>query len=312
MMADSGKTVIFWGAGATATLGMSTTEEQQCFLNSLAPDHSSSKRNNLDARIREALGHEVPEKWVRAFTDLLRILGDSSVGQVAGTRVETITDEQVDAMARNWNDQKKSQLRRRIFELRRLYDWPALIEAINICPGRKDGSFKINDLFNLLDLHQQSGHGFRYKQEKVRFIPEFRIIGARGALKLMIQSLMFVKWHTKNQSGFQSSDLRHHFQFAIELGRRMQNQGLKMESSAKHDNFERTSFILGDLSFVSMNWDPIGLWCQFIANRSLNRASNVPHVGTPPRKLQIFTTLAPLLPAPKSERINRAAGFCNR
>ena len=50
-------------------------------------------------------------------------------------------------------------------------------------------------------------------------------------------------------------------------------------------------FLLGDVSVVSLNWDPIGLWAQFVANREFNQAANVPHVGAPPRRLQIYNDL---------------------
>ena len=199
-------------------------------------------------------------------------------------------------MARNWNDKDKNQLRRRIVELRTLYDWPALIDAINVCPGRgegnsgcRKGSLRITDLFNLLDMHNQSGHGFR--DHKDDFIPPQRVIGARGSLKLLIQSLTYVDWHAKARSAELSRDLRHHYAFAKELGRRMQVRGLQMAACGNSEGFEDERFLLGDVSFVSMNWDPIGLWAQFVANRDLNRASNVPHVGTPPRRLQIFNDL---------------------
>ena len=66
----------------------------------------------------------------------------------------------------------KDHLRNRIVELRSLYDWPALVDAINVCPSRAPQhhskstaasggiGFELIDLFNLLDMHHQSGHGF--------------------------------------------------------------------------------------------------------------------------------------------------------
>ena len=194
----------------------------------------------------------------------------------------------------------KDALRKRIVELRSLYDWPALVAAINVCPGgvsQRDtgaGAFKLIDLFNLLDMHHQSGHGFPDRQST--FLTPQRVLGARGALGLLIQALTYVDWHAHART---SSNLRHHRAFAVELGRRMQRAGVRFAAQAGPDDFELDAFIEGDTSVVSMNWDPIGLWAQFVANRSLNKASNVPHVGTPAHKMKLYHELGYFVAGPR-------------
>lgn len=51
--------------------------------------------------------------------------------------------------------------RRRIIDLRLTYDWPALKSVVSICPGSATGKFRLNDLFNLLDMHIPPGFGVR-------------------------------------------------------------------------------------------------------------------------------------------------------
>ena len=69
----------------------------------------------------------------------------------------------------------------------------------------------------------------------------------------------------------------------------MQREGLAL--AADGIACDSRDFYLSDLSFVSLNWDPIALWCQFVANRDLNKSPAVPHVGCPARKLKIFHDL---------------------
>ena len=143
----------------------------------------------------------------------------------------------------------------------------------------------------------RGGHGFRGKDDT--FLPPQRVIGARGALRLLVQSLSYVDWHMSART---CAHLDHHYDFAAEMGRRMQSQGLRIAEGAGPDDFEDRKFILGDVSVVSMNWDPIGLWAQFVANRSLNQASNVPHVGSPARRMQLYHDLGYFVAGPRVKK----------
>ncbi len=269
-------TVAFWGAGATASLGFRTTKQQSKFVRHLAPVESSPK---LRERVRNALGGAVPDHWCAALCDLLAILGD---GQPA-TKTTTVDNRALAAMKRN--AQPSDDLRQRVLRLRALYDWPALTAIIRVCPGSREpaceGRFKINDLLNLLDLHGGSEHGFHAGRE---FLTPQRIGSAKNALKMLLQTMFFIDWQVCRKNG----QLARHFDFAVALTRRMQMQGVALE----RERFESSKFYLGDLSFVSMNYDPVGLWCQMIANRVMNRDPNVPSVGTPERKLEIFVDQA--------------------
>ena len=306
-MKTGSRTVLFWGAGATASLGIHTTDNQGRFLRALAPRPNGSER--LENRVRSAFGTGVSSRWVSAFWDLLKILGDRAEATEDALSAGDIHEEQLEAMRGNWERNDEDALRERIVELRSLYDWPALVAAINVCPGgasegeEGDGwrdaqsGFKLIDLFNLLDMHQQSGHGFPDREGT--FLPPQRVIGARGALVLLIQALTYVDWHTGAR---EHEHLQHHRGFAVELGRRMQREGRLFAETAEPDDFEVDDFIEGDVSVVSMNWDPIGLWVQFVANRSLNKAADVPHVGSPAHRMQIYHELGYFVAGPRIDK----------
>ena len=308
-MTTCSRTVLFWGAGATESLGLRTTAQQAEFLRALAPGHEKLDVTPLHTRVRNALGDCVPDRWVDAFSDLLEILGECGGTNAHKVSATEIHEGQLVAMARNWGCNDKDHLRNRIVELRRLYDWPALVAAINVCPSRApqrrsksttalgDAGFALIDLFNLLDMHHQSGHGF--PDEDGTFLPPQRVLGARGALGLLVQSLSYVDWHMSART---CANLDHHYGFAVEMGRRMQSQGLQFAKGAGPDDFEELDFILSDVSVVCMNWDPVGLWAQFVANRSLNRASNVPHVGSPARRMQLYHDLGYFVAGPRVQK----------
>ena len=103
---------------------------------------------------------------------------------------------------------------------------------------------------------------------------------AKNALKMLLQTMFFIDWQICREK----DQLALYYEFAAALARRMQRRGVALAGK----RFEFSDFYLGDLSFVSMNYDPVGLWCQMIANRTANRTPTVPHVGTPARKLEIL------------------------
>ena len=311
-MTTGSRTVLFWGAGATASLGLRTTAQQAQFLRVLAPGPEKSETPPIRTRVRSALGDSVPHRWVTAFSDLLEIIGDSGATNGRKLSVADIHTEQLAVMARNWGCCNEDHLRNRIVELRTLYDWPALVAAINVCQGRTPQTgptaesghpgLELIDLFNLLDMHRQSGHGFRDRDGS--FLTPQRVLGARGALGLLIQSLSYVDWHVHARSGV---DLDHHYDFALEMGRRMQSQGLQFAQGAGPDDFEELGFILGDVGVVSMNWDPVGPWAQFVANRRLNRASDVPQVGSPACRMQLYHDLGYFVAGPRVQKDHKGS-----
>lgn len=298
-MTQQTRTVIFWGAGATAGLGMRTTRGEAEFLYRLATDEEGLPATPIPLyrRVCEALG-QTAESWAPALVDLLTILGDADEAQPTAV----FTAKQTDAMRRNSSPGATSdEIRNRILALRILYDWPALKAVIKVCPveegPNRPGSNFLNDLFNILDMHGQSGHGFRVKRND--FLTPQRVTGARNALKLLILALFYIDWHVLRQDPGKRKALEQHYGFAEALGRRMQRQGLELAERP----FDSWDFYMGDVSFASLNYDPIALWLQTVANRNLNRSPSVPHVDVPARRLQIFHDLGYIVPSTRiSER----------
>lgn len=289
-------TVIFWGAGATASLGMRVTDAQGKFISHLVGYGTESASKDLMARVELALGGSNTSYWRNVLADLITILGDTD--DSSGS-IHIIRQGHLDAMARHWKpNATENDLRKRIMALRLIYDWPALKDVVSICPGVGTKNFKINDLFNVLDMHVPIGHGFR--AEEGRFLDARRLLGAKSALKMLLHAMFFIDYQLCIEK--KHVILEQYYEFAVALSERMQRAGLAM-----HSDFDRPSFIRGDVSFVSLNYDPIALWVQFVANRDLNNSQAVPHMGSPARPMHIFHDMGHFIPSRRIEPNTRPA-----
>ena len=106
--------VIFWGAGATKTLGIRETAEQEQFIRCIAG--GGDPRRPLKERVATALGPKIAQPWHDALIDLITILGDSDASYDS---ITDVNDEQLKAMRRNWvrcpNDAKCSERNSHVF-----------------------------------------------------------------------------------------------------------------------------------------------------------------------------------------------------
>ncbi len=268
-MRTGAETLIFWGAGATASVGLRTTPQQAVAIKALADGNAGE----LTKRVNKALSDSIA--WAEPFTDLLCILGDDTE-----ENVYDITSDARDAMSRHWHDTSPQVLETRVHELRALYDWPALKDVVRACPGFKEGKrFLLPDVFNLIDLHAHSLHGFPVPK---RFLPPGRLVAARRALQLILNTLFYIDWQTALSA--KAAELDKHLGFAHLLTKHHQEEGLSLAATMQH--FDSREFYLGDVAFASINYDPVALWAQFIANRDAN--FNPPCIGVPRVPLKIF------------------------
>ena len=293
-MSDDSHTLILWGAGATASLGMRTTFQQGKFLKQLARSETKgSSQQSLSERVHNAIGENNTE-WATPLADLLLILGDGNETE----QITRITPEQSAAMRRNWDDSAANTItpKDRILNMRSIYDWLALKSVISILQFESDSIQQstnfVTDLLNVLDLHNRSGHGFR--TDKDIFLTPVRIIGARNALKLLLHTIFFIDWHRLLISEKKRRDLERHYRFALALGKRVQKHGMLLAGT--HD-CQDSKFYLGDVSFACLNFDPITVWLQWMANRELNKSPSVPHIGSPPFRLQVYHDLGHSIPS---------------
>ncbi|MWC43243.1 hypothetical protein GQR91_06145 [Sphingomonas carotinifaciens] len=281
-------TVVFWGAGATARLDMRTTADQSWFIVALS-GAGEDPPVDLATRVEVAFGRKADARQRQLVVDLLTILGDG----VALAQMHTAGPEQLAAMRRNWRGEADDDaLRARIFALRLAYDWPALQDVLRICPGIATGKIKINDLFNILDMHAPLGHGFRAKQGA--FLDARRLMGAKAALRMILHTMFYVDYETCIDDG--ASLLETYGGFAEWLGRRMHRPDPSFSG-----RLDRPEFIRGDIAFVSLNYDPIGLWTQFVANRTLNRDRFVPTIGNPACPIHLYHDMGHFIPSRRIE-----------
>lgn len=228
----------------------------------------------LSNRVNKALSDS--SIWVDPFTDLLCILGDDTEEDI-----HRISLNARDAMSRHWHDTSPQALDARIHELRALFDWPALKDVVRACPGFKVGDrFQLQDIFNLIDLHAHSFHGFPVPK---RFLSPNRLVAARRALQMLLNALFYIDWQTTLSE--KKAELEKHLGFARLLTEHHQQEGLKLAATRRH--FDSRDFYLGDIAFASLNYDPVALWAQFIANRDANNTSP-PCIGMPRVPLKIF------------------------
>ena len=279
-MKSNPSTVIFWGAGATADLGMRMTAQQAKFIQWLTG--STDQKCSIEERVYGALDNptgKVANQWHQALIDLLVILGDGESDLYA------VSEAALLAMRRNWESSATDErLRQRIHALRSLFDWPALKAITRVCPGtQKMGKLKISDLFNVIDMHSQSGHGFNTGADG--FLTPQRIIAAKSALQMILHAMFYIDYqqYLSTPPDIAGS----YFEFAEVLARRM----LKFGIDADSDSIGKRSFYMGDVTFVSLNYDPIGLWTQFVVHHELNNSPSVPHIGTPAMPLKLFHDL---------------------
>ncbi len=269
-MRTGAETLIFWGAGATATIGLRVTQKQATAIKSLV---SVDERETLTDRVNCVVS--TSNDWAAPLIDLLTVLGDDT------DDIYQITLAAREAMSRHWHDSSREVLVARISELRALFDWPALKDVVRASPGFKDSErFQLQDVFNLIDLHVHSLHGFPVPK---RFLPPGRLVAARRAMQMLLNTLFYVDWQTA--LSLKKVELDKHMGFARLLTEHHQQEGLSLAATRQH--FDSREFYLGDVAFASLNYDPVALWAQFIANREANIASP-PCIGVPRVPLKIF------------------------
>jgi hypothetical protein len=228
----------------------------------------------LADRIKDVLPCQVD--WREPFTDLLLVLGDDA------DNLYDISSSAQDAMSRHWNVTPEHPILARIHELRALYDWPTLKEVVRTCPSFMEGDrFQIQDVFNLLDLHIKSQHGFPVAN---KFLPTIRLIAARNALQLVLNTLFYMDWQVAITDTDKKSELEKHLSFARLLTEHHQQKGLAL--AGEGNSCDTREFYLGDIAFASLNYDPVALWMQFIANKEAN--DSPPYIDCPRVPLKIF------------------------
>lgn len=271
------ETVIFWGAGATRALNMHTTDELGQAIYCLAQDKS------LQERVSSAFGLAGISECVG---DLLLILGDDESSAAAFP-----SSVQQAALQRQFCNLTAEKLIQRGRELRYTYDWGTLKQLVHICPGHNASSFRLQDLFNLLDMHIVSRHGFHVygsQGAQPRFVTPESLVLARNALIMLIGLLHFHAYHKTLLQ--EMAVYQQYIGFAEILAKLMQAEGQCFFSAGHSLNDRR--FYLFSYAVVHMNWDTILLWLIFNAHRKLNHTGDCLLIDNPTVYLELFHDLS--------------------
>lgn len=270
------ETVIFWGAGATKSIGFHTTADLSYTLYMLARTDQ-----NLKERVQNAFTDQLSE-WHSIVMDILILVDD---------RDRSFEIE--DVYKRQFPNVKNEDAKERHMKLLRRYNWPILADIINICPG-DEKTFAIQDLFNVLDMHINNGHGFRVPDRSrsdesvmTKFISTDELRSARDALKMLCILIHSIDYQVaiKNKQDI----IKQYKSFASILYEMMLQEGMDL---LEHGHKMTTrDFYLFSHAFISMNWDPILLWILFNVHKEYNHADDILHVGDPPLPLKFFHDL---------------------
>lgn len=284
------ETVVLWGAGATASLGMPTTAQQAKCLTELAADNGT-----VEVRVRKAFEDASPEERSNV-ADLLTILGNDD---------DDVTGKCRAAVDRQLPDLKPDARCKRARALRRTYDWATLRRVIRACPrkpkdissGSNRAPISLMDLFNLLDFHIQSGSGFHAPDVNPErsFIPHDDLVPARRALQLLI-TLQFVVAY--RQLMRDPNRLQPYAKFAETLASLMLEEGELF--ARRGEQPQSRAYNLFGYTVISTNWDPLLLWTMFDAHRQANNGRTTA-IGSPTRPQNLFNDLGYLMAMRKVE-----------
>lgn len=244
--------ILMVGAGATAKLGMLSTADLGKSLLKLA---SGEEHESLTDKVSNAFP-DMEKGMQRSIEKMLRLLEGKDVKGFTPKRMKVLRD---------------------------VYDWTAVKQIVKRCPGVSEGKLDIQDVYNLIDMHIQTGHGFMVGTDMVR--PE-RMFAARNTVNMLtsvIHASGFHKTITKH-----SEDYKEYYEFALVLSKLMQDEGIKKE---KDSPLNTRNFYLFSYAVISMNWDPIFLWLFFNAHKELND-NQAPYIGEQPSPMKLFHDMA--------------------
>lgn len=273
------ETTIFWGAGATAVLGMPLTFDQGKRLRDWGASENTTELELLLS------GLTWPDSAKEHILLLLEVLGHgNSNARLAEVEPELLSKLE-SRLAINEPDARDL-----VVNLRSDYDWDALRAIMGLLPKSENTGNFLRDLFNLLDMHIHGRLSFNVKGKKDtgrETLSQVRLIGARNCLVMLINAMF--------QGAFQGLEegsaekLKPYIAFAEALGVLMQEEGVRfLDEGHKRDS--RSAYLFS-YAVVSMNFDPVLLWLIFNAHKRLNHDRAVPNVGSPCQPLRLYNDM---------------------
>lgn len=272
------ETTIFWGAGATASLGLPPTATMGKTIHLLGKgDASISDRISNTSQFR---GIETE------LANFICMLGDALESYYAD-----ISDSENAAATALFSGLDAKEVKSQIVHWRTIYDWDALRRLIRSTPlENDDGGTFLNDLYNIIDggIYNQLGVQVldtRFSTGYMVLEPR-RLQGARTLLNLLLQMMMATAYR---DSCVHESRFSPYIRFAEMLSELMKEEGLHFENHTKegeNEFYTSRRFYLFSYAVISMNFDPILLWLIFNAHKNLNE--NPPYLGHNNRPMKLF------------------------
>lgn len=260
------RTVVFWGAGATAGLGMPTTAQQNKIFFALS-------RKDGDCSYRECLRDFESSVFGECFDevcDLLTLLDDAKAPCV-GYGLAGFDEQQleiIDRYACDLGDTKDVRWNR-VVMMRIKYDWASAMRIIRLqkndfeCPDGKDDPSKTftQRIYNLLDANIAAGTGIHVyvkNGDLSSFLDVERLKSAKAALVMFVNLVMACAWAKARKN---SDLLAAYSRFANLLAE------LRVDEACG-SGMANPVF---STSFVSMNFDPVLWWVLKNADSRYNQ-----------------------------------------
>lgn len=269
MLADA-ETVLFVGAGATASLGMPTSAGIGRFLWDVC------EREGIDASELEELADCFKGNG-EAIANLLRAVdgGDDGAKEIVASE---------EFWGKCFPGVKEEDVRRTAVRLRRNFDWGALkLIAREKRNGAKEfeGRDFIQEVYTLMDVCIRDGRGFRVygggTGEIVLTVE--RVKAAYATLNMLMNTMFACAWQRLVKDG--RGKLEPYLKFFKSLARLMQEEGERFaEGGARTDS---SKFYRFSYSVATTNFEPIFLWLIWMGHLEANK-TNAPTVLNPGRK----------------------------
>lgn len=269
------RTVVFWGAGATAQMGMATTSKQNAIFLALSRKETCQSYKECLADFKQGVFGDRFD----AVCDMLSLLDDDSPC-VEGCRLCGFSQRQLD-IVRDHADElghTDDERKNRVVMMRQQYDWSSAMRILRLQKddveyenGRETPSETFTQkIYNLLDVNIASHSGLHVFPSECQshtlssFLDERRLRSAKSALIMFINLVFACAWATSRLKFADASDP--YRRFADWLSEIRADEMLNGVGNAVFST-----------SFVSMNFDPILWWLIKNADARYNRHPK--HVG---------------------------------
>lgn len=274
------ETLVFWGAGATAALGMPSTAA----IGKIVKDLTSKKSCSSIVEYLQTTCFKPIAEELALFLEIVGVsLGESYL----------VPDKASGVLAKmlpNSNDVSRRKVANR---WRQVYDWESLKAVANTINVENDGAAFLTQLYNVLDgsIVQQSGISAEIKGRQTLLHGE---CVRRARMLLDYFTIASLSSGYLNTLDGTPSQIERYVEFVEMLAKLMEDEGIRLSEyfavsglQASEEKFYASrAFYLFSYAIVSMNYEPVFLWLLWNAHR--NRNANPSCIGSRNRMLKLL------------------------